>query len=404
MKLNLLAARILCALIAAFISLSASAYDFEADGIYYNITSTSKKTVAVTYKNDGNSGHYNDADTYSGIVVIPSSVNHDGNIYSVNKIGTHAFAQAPALTQVNLPETITSIERDAFYECRNLTEVNIPNGITEIAKNTFFACKSIKEISIPESVTSIGESAFWECDALTNIALPESLAEINQFAFAYCISLETITIPANVKKLGGWSFARSGLKNIELHEGLEIIGEAAFTFCEQLMSVKIPDSVTTIEDAAFSACSSLESVEIGTGIKTIGASNFVLCDALKSITIHALEPPMAKEVTSDDIIEENSANGTFTKNHYENVLLTVPVNSLPKYKDVNKEYGTAVWPNFKYYTNDALTGIEGVEAAEGAESKVVARYDLSGRPVADDYRGMTIVRRADGSTAKEILR
>lgn len=75
----------------------------------------------------------------------------------------------------------------------------------------------------------------------------------------------------------------------------------------------------------------------------------------------------------------------------------MPAESIEKYRTA------PVWENF-FKDRNPLTAIEGVEAAEGAESEVVARYDLSGRPVADDYRGMTIVRRADGSTAKEILR
>jgi|GEM_PF-5781544 len=403
MKFNLLAARILCVLIALFAAFSAGAYDFEVDGIYYNKTSDYKPTVRVTYKDQPNSPHYNDAETYVGVVTVPSSIKYDGIEYAVTGIDTHAFANSTALTQVILPETITAIGRGAFYDCSGIIGVNIPDGISEIEKNTFYECTSLKTIILPESIKTIEESAFFECTSLTRINLPESLTEIGQFAFAYCTSLETIILPKDIKKLEGWVFARSGLKSIVFNEGLEVIGEAAFTFCENLTSVKIPDSVTTIEDAAFSACSSLESVEIGAGIKSIGASNFVLCDNLKSITIYALEPPLAKEVISDELIEENSANGTFTKDHYQNVLLTVPVNSLPKYKDVNKEYGTAVWPNFQYYTNDALTGIEDVEASDGA-SEVVTRYDLSGRPVADDYRGITIVRRADGSVAKEIHR
>ncbi len=49
-------------------SLSASAYEFKSDGIYYNITSSSELTVEVT--SGGNQ--------YSGSVTIPSSVTDNG--------------------------------------------------------------------------------------------------------------------------------------------------------------------------------------------------------------------------------------------------------------------------------------------------------------------------------------
>ena len=110
------------------------------------------------------------------------------------------------------------------------------------------------------------------------------------------------------------------------------------------------------------------------------------------MTVSAIEPPTACE-----IIDNQLFSGTFLTWHYENTDLRVPAESIEKYRTA------PVWENF-FKDRNPLTGIENIEAAEGAESEVVARYDLSGRPVADDYRGMTIVRRADGSTAKEILR
>ena len=116
------------------------------------------------------------------------------------------------------------------------------------------------------------------------------------------------------------------------------------------------------------------------------------CDELELITVNAIEPPTAVEIP-----EGQTQDGTFVSWHYENTDLRVPAESIEKYKNA------PVWENF-FKDRNPLTAIEGVEAADGAESEVVARYDLSGRPVADDYRGMTIVRRADGSTAKEIRR
>ena len=133
-------------------------------------------------------------------------------------------------------------------------------------------------------------------------------------------------------------------------------------------------------------------MEIGIGIKNIEGEVFNGCHNLELITINAIEPPTAVEIP-----EGQTYGGTFDTRHYENTDLRVPYESIEKYRTA------PVWENF-FKDRNPLTAIEGVEAAEGAESEVVARYDLSGRPVADDYRGMTIVRRADGSTAKEILR
>ncbi len=68
-----------------------------------------------------------------------------------------------------------------------------------------------------------------------------------------------------------------------------------------------------------------------------------------------------------------------------------------------EEYKKAdVWKNFFTEQDNPLTGIEGVEA-EG-DNEVVGCYDLYGRSVTEDYRGVVIVRYADGTTSKEVRR
>ena len=439
MKLNLLAARILCALLAAFISLSASAYDFEVDGIYYNITSTTDKTVAVTYKNNGNAGNYNDADTYSGTVTVPSIIAYNGTSYSVTGINYNAFDGCTALIEVILPSTITSIGSSAFYECKNLKAVNIPEGIQTIGYLAFGCCSSLEQIVLPETVTSIAFSAFNGCSKLTKANIPEGVTKIEDSTFRNCSSLQSITIPSIVKAIGTYVFQFcNALEDVNIvGDNLETIGEDAFrsckfatfripssvttigegaiTECRNLTEVNIPDGVTAIEpwtfsncsslkyivlsdniesigEYAFSSCSSMETATVGSGVKSIDAAAFYGTKSLKLMTVSAIEPPTACE-----IIDNQLFSGTFLTWHYENTDLRVPAESIEKYRTA------PVWENF-FKDRNPLTVIEGVEAAEGAESEVVARYDLSGRPVADDYRGMTIVRRADGSAAKEILR
>ena len=50
---------------------AAWAYDFKADDIYYYITSSSDKTVAVTYYSLDDNG-------YSGDVTVPETVTYEG--------------------------------------------------------------------------------------------------------------------------------------------------------------------------------------------------------------------------------------------------------------------------------------------------------------------------------------
>lgn len=85
----------------------ANAYDFQVDGIYYNITSTN--TVEVTYKDSNYS-------SYSGEVVIPCAVAFNNQAFVVTAVGDSAFFNSQVWC-VTLPEYVTSIGDAAFYGC-----------------------------------------------------------------------------------------------------------------------------------------------------------------------------------------------------------------------------------------------------------------------------------------------
>lgn len=89
----------------------ASAHDFNVDGIYYNITDATAKTVEVTY----NGGSYSEYDKYAGSVVIPSMVTYNYAAYSVTSIGGRAFEYCTGLTGVEIPNSVTSIGGGSFY-------------------------------------------------------------------------------------------------------------------------------------------------------------------------------------------------------------------------------------------------------------------------------------------------
>ena len=114
MKTNLF--RLFAALMLFFAAQTSNAHDFEAqneDGvtIYYNITSSTDLTCEVTYE-----GTDYKLSKYTGAIVIPASVDYNGNTYSVTSIGEDAFWRT-SITSITIPEGVTSIGKYAFYGC-----------------------------------------------------------------------------------------------------------------------------------------------------------------------------------------------------------------------------------------------------------------------------------------------
>ena len=108
--------------LAVLLSLPMLAVKVEIDGINYELIPKGKAATVIA-KSSGK---------YSGEVVIPESVEHEGTAYSVTSIGDNAFCYCSGLTSVTIPNSVTSIGGAAFCYCSGLTSVTIPNSVTSI--------------------------------------------------------------------------------------------------------------------------------------------------------------------------------------------------------------------------------------------------------------------------------
>ena len=190
------------------------------------------------------------------------------------------------MTNITIPQGVTTIANNAFCGCKGLTNITIPEGVTTIPDSAFYNCAGLTNITIPESVTSIGHCAFMGCSGLTNITIPQGVTIIAYNAFACCSGLTNITILEGLTTISNGAFALcTGLTSITIPESVATIGKNAFYSCSELTSITIPEGVTTIDEAAFMGCSGLTNVTIPESVTTIGAVAFCRCSGLTSIAI-----------------------------------------------------------------------------------------------------------------------
>lgn len=156
----------------------------------------------------------------------------------LENIPFQAFSDCANLINIEIPESVTSIDSYAFRNCTNLTTIEIPESVTSIGGDAFASCTNLTSIKIPENVTRISIGMFYECTNLANIEIPASVTHIGYYAFGYCTSLTNIEIPKNVTSIGG----------------------VAFRGCTSLTDIRIPASVTNIGHSVFEECSSLTTV------------------------------------------------------------------------------------------------------------------------------------------------
>lgn len=259
-------------------TISASAYDFEYNGIYYDrIDNKTAKVVRGRFSN----GSY--TFKYSGSITIPTQTKDSGgNWYTVTEIDVEPFREAPELTEIVLGDSIKTIPSYAFHDCLKLTKV-IARKVKLIDSYAFQGCESLEEVVL-ESVETINERAFEICPRLTSINLPSTIKIIGHSAFSFS-GLTTINLPNGLKTISHYAFNSTSLSSITIPNSVESIGNGAFSFCYQLTSIKLPDGLKEIPVEIFYRCEQLKEINIPNSVTTIKHGAFLFCTSLSKVNI-----------------------------------------------------------------------------------------------------------------------
>ncbi len=150
-----------------------------------------------------------------------------------------------SLVAVTIPNSVTSIGRSAFKDCSGLEKVSITDiamwcniafrndwfaNPLSYAQNLYLNGELVTDLVIPNSVTSIGDYAFFKCTGLTSVEIPNSVTSIGEEAFEYCSSLSSVTIPNSVTSIEwGAFYSCTGLTSVTIEaETPPTLGTNAF--------------------------------------------------------------------------------------------------------------------------------------------------------------------------------
>ena len=348
------------ALVAAMMcTLGASAYDFESNNVYYNITGTS--TVEVTTKSQYGG-------SYSGAVTIPPTVTSGGKTYTVTAIGPNAFYSCYDLTSVQLPATLDSIGKSAFYYSRGLKSLTIPEGVKRIAGWNIYAIDSLRSVDLPSTLQAIEGLCFSSLPKLTSLTCrattpPTTVSSFYSMSFNDCVlyvpegSIGAYQVATNWRRftniqaidkdpealydftvdgiyygygydssVGGYGPGSDHVRvlpkddNYNSYTG-QVIIPATVTYGGKTYTVQI------IDIGAFKLCTGLTAVSIPNTVNWIGGQAFAGSTALTKVYCDATIPPTL-------------GSNTFDSSHYTSVTLTVP-------KGCKNAYQAATnWKNF----------------------------------------------------------
>ncbi len=184
----------------------------------------------------------------------------------------------------------------------SLRKVTIRGG-SIIEEKAFQGCSNLTEISLPDTLTSIGASPFYNCTLLATIRVPflgltptDTTNDYIGFFFGatsrdyqYNFIPESVTniIIGNVEtSISQKSFYRiQTIQSITLGDHVTTIDNQGFFYAYGLVNMVVPDNVTSIGTQAFGTCSALKTIDFGNGVASIPANVLKGSSLIEEVTI-----------------------------------------------------------------------------------------------------------------------
>ena len=254
-------------------------------------------------------------------------------------IGKQAFLKNYSLTEIVIPDSVTSMGSYIFSNCTRLTKATLPSGTSFLTSRIFENCTSLTSVYIPDDVSKIADTTFYGCSNVVLDVAGGSYAE--QWATSHNVSytargakvlysgtcgenitwelysdgklilsgsgdmdvistttgapwyserarITEIQISKDITSLSKYAFYKAmNVERVVFEEGsvLKTIGNQAFFKCTSLKEIELPDSVTSTGTYVFAECTALEKAVLPEGISKVNTRLFNKCGNLAYVYI-----------------------------------------------------------------------------------------------------------------------
>lgn len=204
---------------------------------------------------------------------------YDSNL---TDIGEYAFKYS-AIERFTFNEDLLEISEGVF-ESSKIREAVLPPNLVIIGDSAFHDCEYLTEINIPDTVTTIEDYAISFCPELKGkLVISDNVTNLGVAVFS---GTNYTSLSYNSPSLLGYgAFGYSKISTIEFGDKVKCIPSQMFANCNDLKSVVLPDTVTRIGEKAFAYCQNLESVTLSDSITDIGEYAFEGCKKLTELTL-----------------------------------------------------------------------------------------------------------------------
>lgn len=199
------------------------------------------------------------------------------------KIPSELFSSNKQLKNISFASgnALKTIGREAFSTCTGLTEITIPDSVTTVEEGAFAGCSSVTTITLGENIVSVGQQAFnGETKLRTLNYNAVRLGDMQATTLAFAANENTaaygegfiVNVGNKVTTVPAYAFYRCvNVQGVNFADrgALNTIGEYAFAGCENLVAVTLPTSLVTLSSRSFYEATKLATLSFGTGTPSL---------------------------------------------------------------------------------------------------------------------------------------